>query len=170
MRIFLNSPSFVAGETLKGHIELDTSLSRDIKYLDLKLSCFFCGGTLVSPTMNVKRMIISSINPSGLTTIDFEYSLPSSIPSSNPKIVNGVDLGVQYVFTAKLGRGLFHRNLSRSVPVTVTRKDSGAGLKVKFVKFGGPSFNHLVQTIQRNYPISQSADVSNKLAPAVSCC
>jgi len=169
-RIVLKSVSYLAGGSLEGRVMLDGLASRHLKYLELNLACFFGGGVMVSPTMHVKRIVPSTTPSSERVIIDFEYAIPRDVPSSNPKFVDGQDLGVKYVLTVKLVRGMFHKNVSLSAPVVVTRRDSGTGLRVKFVKFGGPSFNDVVETIHRNYPNSKPAESSDNLAPAVSCC
>jgi hypothetical protein len=143
--IFMNSPTFAAGERIKGRISIDKEALLDTKHVELKVSCFFCEGVLVNPALGPVKIVLPLSPVSAPIILPFEYQLPSCIPASNPKFVNGVDMGVKYSLSVRLvSRKLFRKDVCVEAPVTVTRKDSGAGLKVKFVKIGGQSFKKMV--------------------------
>lgn len=143
--IVLTTTSFLAGHKIKGYLEFPPNTSIVPQTIELRLSCTFCGGELVNPVLTARRMNIPQTSKALAQRIPFEYSLPRDLPVSREMIIGGKDQGVGYFLTARLiPAGIFSRSISTSVRVQIRREDSGEGIKVKFVKFGGRPFKELL--------------------------
>jgi len=143
--IVLSTTSFLAGHKIKGYLEFHANTSIVPQTIELRLSCTFCGGELVNPVLTSRRMNIPQTSTALAKKLPFEYPLPKDLPVSREKIIGGKDLGVGYFLTARLiPAGIFSRSISTSVRVQIRRQDSGDGIKVKFVKFGGRPFKELL--------------------------
>jgi hypothetical protein len=140
----ITSDESTAGDLIRGFISIKGIKSK-IQSIELRLSCSFCGGTLVNPSLDVKRMNVSALSEKELSRIPFSYPIPVDAPSTSSRSVGGVDQGVKYTLTARIIKtSLFNRIMHISAPVKVVRKDSGAGIKVKFVKLGGTPFREML--------------------------
>ena len=144
-KIALDESEFYAGGHIKGHLEFPSQTNLIPQAVEFRLSCTFCGGALVSPALNVKRMTLPQSPLTLSRRIEFMYPLPSELPTSSSRMINGVDQGVKYSLTARIiPAGLFHRSVASSVSVNLQRKDPGDGIKIKFAKIGGRPFKELL--------------------------
>ena len=136
----------MAGDKLKGHIQLLSGYSKPQR-IELRLSCSFLGGTLVNPSLPVKRMNAASFVVNTNNQIEFEYQLPPDIPASSVRIISGINHGVTCKLSARVVEsGVLSRSLYACTVLKVGRRDSGSGIKVKFVKFGGEPFRELLSS------------------------
>ena len=144
INIVFTSNQALAGDKLTGYIQLPRNCDKP-QSIELRLSCSFCGGTLVNPLMSVKRMNAASFAMNANNQVAFEYSLPSDLPASSVRLIGGVNQGVTYTLTARVIRsGLFSRSLYATAVAKIIRNDPGTGLKVKCVKMGGQPMREML--------------------------